>query len=390
MWHQETLWLAIPRAEFKGMRGKYGKEPLARRCLGKGRRYLAFGVRFSATYRSWLCPDLHEKKHFLRQSRTVGARASRMSNTVVILACNEARHIARAIDSARLICDRIVVVDSGSTDDTRDIVRNLGATLLINPWKNYASQFNWALDQLPPDTEWVLRLDADEVVTPELALEIAMHLPRQGLHIEGVYVSRRMTFLGRTIRHGGVFPIRVMRLFRHGKGRCENRWMDEHIKVCGDVADFRGEILDDNLNSLTWWTAKHNAYASREVVDILNLEYKFSPHETIASLTDGSQAGFKRWLKERVYVILPGGLRAAAYFLYRYIIRFGYLDGKEGLIFHFLQGFWYRFLVDAKLHEVRICMRNNSIGVIDAIDYVLGIQVDQAAITGRQPIKKSI
>lgn len=160
----------------------------------------------------------------------------------------------------------------------------------------------------------VLRLDADEIVFPELAQQIARGLGGFGAEIAGVYVSRRMCFLGRPIRWGGVFPIRVLRLFRVGEGRCEERWMDEHILVEGTTAGFDGEILDDNLNSLGWWTDKHNAYASREVVDLLNLEYGFIPHETVADLTGGEQAGVKRWLKEKVYARLPGGLRALRIF----------------------------------------------------------------------------
>ena len=100
-----------------------------------------------------------------------------------------------------------------------------------------------------------------------------------------------MTFQGRLIRHGGVFPVRVLRLFRHGCGQCENRWMDEHIKVAGPTVDFKGELIDDNLNSLTWWTDKHNKYASREAVDLLNLQYHFMPRDTVASLRGGAQAG---------------------------------------------------------------------------------------------------
>lgn len=297
--------------------------------------------------------------------------------TTLILTRDEERHIARAIRSVAGLGGRVVVVDSGSTDDTVDIARTLGAEVLFNPWRNYATQFNWGLDQLPEGTGWVLRLDADEVLSPELAGQIAATLPTLGPEVEGVTVGRRMAFMGRVIRHGGLFPIRVLRIFRHGKGRCENRWMDEHIKVAGQVVDLPGEMLDDNLNSLTWWTAKHNAYASREVVDLLNLEHGFMPHDTVAGLGRG-QAGAKRWLKEKVYARLPGGFRALAYFLYRYVIRAGFLDGREGLAFHVLQGFWYRFLVDAKLAETRAHMARTGCDAPTAIRAVLGIDVGGA------------
>jgi glycosyltransferase involved in cell wall biosynthesis len=295
--------------------------------------------------------------------------------TVVILTKNEERHISRAIESVADIADRVFVIDSGSTDRTVDIAREVSAEVLSNPWVNYATQFNWALDHLPADTEWVLRLDADEVVTDRLAAEIKETLAVIPGAVAGVYMSRRMNFLGRRIEWGGLFPIRILRLFRHGKGHCENRWMDEHILVEGETIDLQGDIIDDNLNSLNWWTEKHNAYASREVVDLLNLDHGFMPHETVANLRSGQQAGIKRWLKEKVYARLPGGLRAAAYFLYRYVFRLGFLDGKEGTAFHVLQGFWYRYLVDMKLYEVKTYMKNKNVDVVTAIRDVLGIKV---------------
>ncbi|WP_170429444.1 glycosyltransferase family 2 protein [Ruegeria arenilitoris] len=294
--------------------------------------------------------------------------------TVVILTFNEERHIARAIGSIRGIAERIVVVDSGSNDRTVEIARGFGVEVLSNPWRNHATQFNWALDQLDDKTQWVLRLDADEVVSEKLADQISAAISSAPETTDGFTVGRRMCFLGRPIRHGGLFPMAILRLFRHGKGRCEDRWMDEHIMVDGDTGILTGELLDDNLNSLSWWTDKHNAYASREVVDMLNHEFQFMPIETVAGLGKG-QAGLKRWLKEKVYSRSPGGLRAFLYFLYRYVLRLGFLDGREGLAFHVLQGFWYRFLVDAKLQEVRSYMDRNGSTAPQAIRAVLKIDV---------------
>lgn len=298
--------------------------------------------------------------------------------TVVILVKNEERHIGRALDSVAAFANRVFVIDSGSTDRTMEIARKRGATVLANSWVNYASQFNWALEQLPEDTEWVFRLDADEVVTESLAAEIKAGLSAMPCFIDGIYISRRMTFLGCPIRWGGLFPVRVLRLFRYKRGRCENRWMDEHILVEGETSKFLGEIVDDNLNSLTWWTDKHNGYASREVVDLLNLEYGFMPHETVAGLLSGQQASVKRWIKEKVYTRLPGSVRAFLYFVYRYVIRLGFLDGKAGAAFHVLQGFWYRYIVDMKLYEVKAYMHRHDADVVVAIRDVLGIDVSES------------
>lgn len=298
-----------------------------------------------------------------------------MTLTVIILTKNEALHIARAMASVAGIADRCIVVDSGSTDETLTLAKSAGAHILSNPWTNHATQFNWALDQLGPETQWVMRLDADEIVSSELAAEIKALLPTLGPEISGVYVSRRMAFLGRPMKWGGLFPLRVMRLFRHGQGRCENRWMDEHIIASGPAADFNGEILDDNRNSLGWWTDKHNAYASREVVDLLNLEHNFAAADSVASVGQRSQASAKRWMKENVYARLPAGLRAFAYFFYRYVIRLGFLDGREGAAFHVLQGLWYRYLVDMKMHEVKTFMKATGASPKDAIRSVLGIDI---------------
>jgi glycosyltransferase involved in cell wall biosynthesis len=298
-----------------------------------------------------------------------------MTLTVIILTKNEELHIERAMASVAEVADRCIVVDSGSTDATIALAKSFGADILEKNWVNYATQFNWALDQLGPETQWVLRLDADEIVTDELRTEINTVLPTLGPDIAGVYVSRRMAFLGRRIKWGGVFPLRVMRLFRHGHGQCENRWMDEHIIASGPAVDFVGEIIDDNRNSLSWWTEKHNAYASREVVDLLSLEFGFAQADSVANVGQRSQASVKRWMKENVYAQLPVGFRAFAYFLYRYIVRLGFLDGKEGTAFHVLQGFWYRYLVDMKLHEVKSFMKKTGADPKDAIRSVLGIDL---------------
>jgi glycosyltransferase involved in cell wall biosynthesis len=294
--------------------------------------------------------------------------------TCLILTFNEEVHIARAIGSVLGVADRIVVVDSGSTDRTCEIALSMGARVLQHPWSNHAAQFNWGLDQLGDDTGWVLRLDADEIVTAALASEIAARLPSLDAALAGVYIPRRMTFMRRPIRHGGVFPVMILRLLRHGRGRCENRWMDEHILVDGPTERFAGEILDDSLKSLSWWTEKHNGYASREAIELLNLEHGFLPRDP-ATLRPAGQPGVKRWLKERAYARLPAGPRAIAYFLYRYILRLGFLDGREGLAFHLLQGLWYRFLVDAKLREVKAAMVEGALGPVEAIRQVFGIDV---------------
>lgn len=297
-----------------------------------------------------------------------------MRLVAIVLAANEAKHLPRCLGSLKGVASLIVVVDCYSSDDTVSIARAHDATVFQHEWRNYATQFNWALDQIPNDVDWVLRIDADEYLTPHLAAEIRERLPHVKSAVHGVFCGRRMQFQGEPIRYGGLFPIRVLRLFRYGRGRCENRWMDEHIKVSGATVDFGGDLIDDNLNTLTWWTDKHNRYASREAVDLLNLKYGFMPLDSVASVSNGSQASLKRWIKERMYARLPLGLRAFAYFFYRYVIRLGFIDSETATTFHVLQGFWYRYLVDAKVVEVERYMAKHGCDVVEAIAEVLDIQ----------------
>jgi glycosyltransferase involved in cell wall biosynthesis len=294
----------------------------------------------------------------------------------IILTRNEAIHLPRCLASLHGIVSSVLIVDCGSDDDTRDIATNFGAHVVSNSWLNYASQFNFGVSQLNSETEWVMRIDADEYLTPVLRESLRTFMSADNPHdLQGVYFPRRMAFMGRIIKYGGIFPARMLRLFRVGKGQIENRWMDEHIKVEGKTVVLEGELIDDNLNSLTWWTDKHNKYASREAVDLLNLEFQFMKHDSVASAKGGSQAGLKRWIKEKIYARLPSGLRALAYFMYRYVLRLGFLDGKEGTMFHFLQGFWYRYLVDCKVYEVKRYMRTHQCDVRLAIEKVLDIRV---------------
>ena len=275
--------------------------------------------------------------------------------SVIILAQDEAPHIARCIASVRGLAARIIVVDSGSTDDTPAIAAAAGAEVVHHGWTNYAQQFNWAIDNCGIDSGWTMRLDADEVVTPALAAKLAgfIHSGPADPSVAGASIDRAIHFLGRKIRWGGMYPTQVVRLWRSGKGRVENRWMDEHVLVDGAIVHIPGEIADINLNSIGWWTAKHNGYATREAIDQLTLD-----GNVVLAGEIGRQARRKRWLKDNLYAHLPLGLRPLLYFLYRYILLLGFLDGWQGLAFHGLQGLWYRFLVDVKIAELKALVKS--------------------------------
>lgn len=308
-----------------------------------------------------------------------------MNLTAIILTYNEELHLARCLESAAKLTSNLVVVDCFSTDKTVEIAKSYGAAVLQRAWDgSHSTQVNWALDQLSllphanEKSKWVMRIDADEILTPELVAQIEQTLPNVPDEIHGISCIRKMVFQGKLIRFGGVGSNRVMRIFRHGFGQSESRWMDEHIKIEGKTIALSGAMIDDNLRSLAWWIEKHNGYSSREAVDLLNLQYQFSAQNSVASLSlENSSIGLKRWIKENVYAKLPGGARSLAYFMWRYIFMLGFLDGARGTQFHFFQALWYRYLVDCKVAEVQRYIKEYQVSPIDAVKQVLGIDLGQ-------------
>lgn len=280
------------------------------------------------------------------------------SISVLILTGNEEKNIAKCLKSIKPINAKVYIVDSLSTDRTVEIAESMGATVLNRAWTTYADQLNWGLDNAGITTPWVMRVDADEEFTPELTEAINDFLKAPAADVSGVYIKRRVYFMEQWIRHGGYYPTWLLRIFRNGVGRCEALFMDEHIVVSeGKTISINADIIDKNNKDLTFWTDKHNSYASREVQDILNKENTNSAYhndELVQASITGHQDSTKRWAKDKLYLQTPLFVRPFLYFIYRYFFRLGFLDGTRGLIFHFLQAFWYRFLVDAKLYEYRL------------------------------------
>lgn len=273
---------------------------------------------------------------------------------VIILTFDEECHIARALQSVSTIARQVFVIDSGSTDRTVEIARGMGAVVLSHPFVNQARQFQWGLDNAPITATWVMRLDADAIIEADLAQEINERLPSVPADVVGVNLNRKHIFMDRWVRHGGRYPLRLLRIWRHGQGRVEDRWMDEHMVVWGGrTVTFKGGFADHNLNDLAFFTAKHNKYATREAIDVLNQRLDLFPRdETLTNRSASWQAWFKRCVKERIYNRLPFTISATFYFVWRYVFQLGFLDGRSGLVYHFLQGFWYRFLVGARLIEL--------------------------------------
>ena len=275
----------------------------------------------------------------------------KQSITAIILTYNEELHLQRCLNSIKSLCENIVVVDSFSTDSTAVIAKKNGVHFIQNKWVNYAVQFNWALKNVSITTDWVLRIDADEYLTDELQVEIVKSLPKIISPINGIVLPLKRVFLDKHIKWG-LGTIMLLRLFRTGTAKSEFRWMDEHIQLLeGETIDFKNAFADHNLNNISYWTNKHIGYAIREAIELLDLEIGLLPsHKDQGYLS--KQANKKRMLKYK-YAKKPLFLRAFIYFLYRYFFMLGFMDGKEGFLWHFLQGWWYRTLVDVKIYEIK-------------------------------------
>ena len=278
--------------------------------------------------------------------------------TVIILTYNEEIHIRRCLENVSPLARKVFVVDSPSTDRTVDICQEFdNVEVVVHKYPgNQAEQFNWALDNLDIETGWILRLDADEYLTDELIEELYDKLPNAPESVSAFSLSLARTFCGRILHHGIVNGIWITRLFRTGKAKYEKRIMDEHLSVEGETMKMVHQFVDDNRMSIGEFTTKHNGYASREAALLLDAEYRLTDREFLGD--HGEEVERKRAQKKR-YAKLPLFWRAFGYFLYRYIIKLGFMDGKEGFLWDFLQGWWYRTLVDAKVFEIKKACGND-------------------------------
>jgi glycosyltransferase involved in cell wall biosynthesis len=307
---------------------------------------------------------------------------------VIVLTYNEEKHIERALQSVAGVAREIFVIDSGSTDRTVEIATLHGAKVLQHAFVNQARQFQWALETAPITATWILRLDADEIIEPDLRVEISTKLPVCPADIVGINLKRKHIFMDRWVRHGGRYPLVMLRIWRRGHGRIEDRWMDEHMLVWGGrTTTFEGGFSDHNLNDLSFFTDKHNKYATREAIEILNQRIgMFARDGGLTTESASLQASIKRWIKERIYNRIPFTISAGAYFVWRYIFQLGFLDGRSGLVYHALQGFWYRFLVGSKVMELERAISNLSDKQAIAAElsrltgYALGCQVTEDSV----------
>lgn len=281
--------------------------------------------------------------------------------TAIMLTFNEELHVARCLERLAPLADRIIVVDSFSTDRTVELARAGGAEVWQNVFVNHAAQFQWALDRLAGMARWIVRVDADEWFEAAAIAEIRARTAAAPDTVGAFEIRRKMIFRGRWIRWGGYYPTILTRIWRDGAAHVEQRWMDEHVVVDrGQVSRIEsGDLVDENLKDITDWTDKHNRYTTLQMVEFINIEYPLIERKESNGLN--RPAKIKRVLRNKIFASSPLYLRTFAYFFQRYFLRFGFLDGKQGLVFHFLHGFWNFFLMDAKIDEARRFIRSNGL-----------------------------
>ncbi|HEY1579288.1 MAG TPA: glycosyltransferase family 2 protein [Terracidiphilus sp.] len=270
--------------------------------------------------------------------------------TAIILTLNEAKHIARCIANAKRVADRIVIIDSFSTDATASLARALGAEVFQHNFVSHADQFNWALRNVGISTEWVMKLDADEYLEEDLITELHHKLPQLPRQVSAISLRYKLIFMDRWIRFGGRHALKLVRIWRFGSGRLESRLMDEHVVIeSGDIVMFKSSFRDHNLNDFSFFISKHNGYSVREATQYLLQRYQLGAFGLSRGGYLERNTQSKRKLKAQLYDRLPPFIAPFLYFMYRYFILLGFLDGYQGAIYHFFQGLWYRLLVAARL-----------------------------------------
>ena len=269
-----------------------------------------------------------------------------MSVSVIILTYNEELNLSECLKAAKLLSDDLIIIDSYSQDRTAQIAKEYGCKFIQNKFINQGIQFNWALDNVQSKYNWILRLDADEILTKNNISEIQEKLKNPDS--EAYEFNKRIIWMGKWLRFGGIYPMKVTRLFQKGTAKYEER-TEENLIVTGRVISLKNDLVENNKkNDIHNFTLKHLHTGAGECQEYMD---KINFHNGIKPSLVGSKPQKNRWLKLNFYNKAPMFLRGFLYFIYRYIILLGFLDGVPGLTFHFLQGFWYRFLIDCLIYE---------------------------------------
>lgn len=270
--------------------------------------------------------------------------------TVIILTKNEEKNLSECLESLKDSFERVIIVDSYSEDETYSISQKYNCEFVQHAFVNYGEQFQWALEHLEIKTKWVFRLDADERLT-EKSLDEIKFLANKHYedNVNGIVFPLEVKFMGKRLRYGGTYPFKKLCIFKKDFAYMEKREMDEQIIITeGEIVEMKNVSLHEDFKSLTYWIDKHNWYATRAAKDFLNRAKKGDEYADL-----DRSAKIRRYVKYNIYYKLPSIIRTSSYFFYRYFIRLGFLDGYIGFLYNFLQAYWYRVLVDAKIYELQ-------------------------------------
>jgi glycosyltransferase involved in cell wall biosynthesis len=264
---------------------------------------------------------------------------------IVILTYNSAGVVERTVRAARQVGQQVLVVDSHSADNTRDLAAALGCTVVTRAFKHYADQRNWAIQEHGSAYAWQLHLDADEVLSDQAIASLRTALATPGDN-DGFLLKRLTYFMDKPLHWAGENSWH-MRLFRSGTGACEDRLYDQHFTCSGKVSRLSGVMHDLNVSALAEWTARHNRWSDLEASEVARPVD--NPGKLQGELSSDPRKRIR--LYKGAYYKLPRIWRSLAYFLFRYVLLLGFLDGRTGFYYCFFQSLWFRLLVDAKLDE---------------------------------------
>ena len=292
--------------------------------------------------------------------------------SVIILTYNEEKNIEACVRSVIDFAESVFIVDSYSTDKTLEIAKKYTDKIFQHEFENYGKQRNWALNNLSINTAWVLHINADQCISGELKNELLKIFSSNiQSDVKGYLIPRKTIFMGRWIRYGGHFPVYDAIFFKKGYGICEKSRYDQLFIINGTVKKINAAVEDFVTDSLSNFILRHNKWSSFEAIDQVLKEDQISNKSGVRQNLLGNPMEQRRYLKS-MYMKLPLFIRPFLYWVYRYFILMGFMDGLHGLIFHFLQGFWFRFLVDAKIFEIKLVSKVKNITIDLAIREIYG------------------
>lgn len=280
-----------------------------------------------------------------------GPRSDPLPITAIVLTYNEERNLPKCLDSIAGRAAEIIVVDSFSTDATLQIARDRADKVVQHEYEGHPQQWQWTLSNVATAHEWIFAIDADFVVTQGLWDDLRTRLAERG--VDGFYVRHREIFRGRRISHGGAYPNHWLRIFRKDKVKIDlNDRVDIHFYVDGRVDRIEFDVEEQNYkdDDIFFWIQKQNTFAKKHAQEELDRKNR-SVSAPVRPRFFGT-LDERKMLMKQVWYRLPLYVRPFIYFFYRYVLRLGFLDGKQGFVYHFTQGFLYRLLVDINIEEI--------------------------------------